>query len=290
MSPSKIIFADLDGTLISGVDHIGDGVVKLLQAASSANGVVIPVSARPVTNIATLFKGQPAVSYAIGSGGAVTAHIDSNGVASVMHEETLALRDGLLVMEMFAELRDKAPSMTFVFKGAADQFEVAIIGEASSVSDDDLSRIVGERPIVRESTIGLDGRVLGISALVRSDAVDLDVLVAEAETLAQGWRGVAYPEYRLSGWSWVEMFTSVVTKESACQRFIATVVDERDTALTTIALGDSRDDVGMLRLADLSYCPSTASEEALTVATEVIPAEGGDYFAAAIAKRLASGT
>jgi hydroxymethylpyrimidine pyrophosphatase-like HAD family hydrolase len=129
--------------------------------------------------------------------------------------------------------------------------------------------------------------LLGISLLAPVEPNRLQTLLAEP--LVEGWRASIYPEYRLPGWSWLELFSQRANKAEACRRVIALWGERHSCSPSTVAIGDAPDDVGMFGAVEESYCPADASEKARRAASEVLPVAAGDGFARAVAARLAGG-
>jgi hypothetical protein len=204
----------------------------------------------------------------------------------VVDEKTITLADGLRVVEMLDNHRTTMTALVFWFKSASDHFEVKIVGDQAALPAAAISEIVGARPMRWASEINPGDKALGISLLVRGSADDLLPVAASAEALVPAWRATTYPEYRLTGWSWLEIFSKAANKVNACLDVRELWMAERQIEPITIALGDSRDDVEMLRVASRSYCPATASVDAQAVATEVINQPGGEPFAAAVTRYL----
>src|SRR4051794_36610600 len=90
-----MIFADLDETLIVSPGGIGPHAEALIELAAESGGALIPVSARPLTDIAGIFRASPLVSVAIGSGGAVLGQVGGGEVRSVAHQATLKAEEGM---------------------------------------------------------------------------------------------------------------------------------------------------------------------------------------------------
>lgn len=206
----------------------------------------------------------------------------------MVDEKTITLSDGLRVIEMLDHHTTAMTNLVFWFKSAADHFEVNIVGDRAALPAAAISEIVGARPMRWTSGIDPEDKALGISLLVRGNADDLVTVAASVEALVPAWRATTYPEYRLTGWSWLEIFSKPANKVNACLDVRELWMAERQTEPEpiTIALGDSRDDVEMMRVASRSYCPATASADAQAVATEVINQPGGEPFAVAVTRYL----
>lgn len=285
-----ILLADLDGTLITAPDGPGGDVEELARLMAVTGGALVPVSARPIANIARMFLGHDTVSLAVGSGGGVVARISAGRVAEIVHEETLDLGKGRLLLDAFIALQDDGVGMTLVFQDSRSAFEVLISRGDRGLSQRDLQEIIGDRPmrqVAERDIIAMPQSMhpLGASFLAHADPEVVAQLLPKA-LLPSGWRSSVYPEVRVPGWSWFEAFPESANKGRGGKRVIEAWSAEFGTPPTVIAVGDSADDVGMFRVAKRSYCPATAAREARRAASRILPEPGGAKFAAAVAALL----
>jgi hydroxymethylpyrimidine pyrophosphatase-like HAD family hydrolase len=280
-----VVFADLDGTLIDRDVHLGPAVRTLISKVTEAGGALIPVSAKPVPYIAELFSDVGDVSYVAGSGGAVIGRIRGGRLISVMHEEALRISDGRGFIDRLAHLSTEHRGVIFGFRGSSALFEVEAVGTDTALSREQLQLIAGGRPL-RHSHALLDPCPLGVSLFAPMPHDRLLSLVCE-QIVPRDWRVSAYAEDRIAGWSWLEVLASGANKAAACRRLLAHWTRHVGGQPLTVALGNSEDDIPMLRLADRSYCPSTATRTVQRDAQHVLQAPAGERFAAAVADRIA---
>ena len=278
-----LLFADLDGTLIAEPKGMGRELRKLVEASLRNGGGFVPASARPVPHLAAMFGKSAPGSLLIGSGGATVARSTPRSF-EVLHEEALDLREGAAPLGRMLEWRDEGLGIVFFFRGHRAAFEVAVAAGSCRLQPDDLAMIVGRRPM-REVTAPPHGDLLGVSLLAPSPVERMRRLQA-ALPVPDGWRVTAYPEYRAPGWSWLEVLPRHATKAEACRRVIGLWREKAGGEFETIAVGDAPDDVGMLAVAERSFCPIDASAAAREAVTEVLPAAAGEDFAAALLERL----
>lgn len=284
-----ILLADLDGTLIERSASVGQGCRRLIAELEKRQGLLVPASARPIDNIARLFATTPVVGPAIASGGGVIGVIDRGRVTDVLHEETLELSDGdrfLAALRAHAEAGD---GVLFQFRDSSRDFAVAITG-APQLQRNELEMLLGTRR--RESadqTASLAAsRALGVSFLGRaarsSEPRALpDGLEGVVAHLPPHWRWTAYPEVRLPGRQWLEVFSDRAEKGSASDWIIARLSEGTESP-KILAAGDAADDIALFKRAARSWCPATAREDVQAAADEVLQVPGGDAFADALAR------
>jgi hydroxymethylpyrimidine pyrophosphatase-like HAD family hydrolase len=286
LSQPQLVFADLDGTLIIEPASIGPRAVDLITLASATGGAVVPVSARSISHLAKLFYEHPQVSFAVGNGGAVIAKIfTAEKRYSVLHEETLTVQDGTGFVSSLYKWQEDGRGLIFLFHSSDSLFEVGVVGDVSVLGPSNLALIVGDRPMTHTEDPFPSQKLLGVSFLAPLESHQIRALLPQ-KNLPDIWRSSVYPEYRVPGWSWLEIFPESANKAKACQRVLQLWSTEFGRKPVTTAIGDANDDIGMLRFADQSYCPSSASEEVQKVVSEVLPQPGGDDFAAAVTARI----
>ncbi len=290
-----VLLADLDGTLITPSAALGPGLRALVAELGRRNGVLVPVTARAIDNVARVFSGVPEVHLVVASGGAVTGCVAGGRVAAVLREEALTLSAGAAFVAALRATAQAGGGVYFEFGDWSRRFTVAIVG-GDQLTRGELAMLVGARPVDHE----YDGRdtglvepgrqVLGVSFLGRAKPADseralpegLDDIVSEVPA---GWRWTAYPEVRLPGWQWLEVFSERAAKGPAADWVIATLAGgARSPAV--LAVGDSVDDVPLFARATNSWCPMAAPAEVQAAAHEVLEVPGGEDFAAALAHRI----
>ena len=131
-------------------------------------------------------------------------------------------------------------------------------------------------------------RPLGVSFLARAQPEDLRDVVANLP-IPQQWRASVYPEFRITGWTWLEIFPVAANKGAGSRHAIDLLTFGTPRDVEVIAIGDSAEDIAMFRIAKRSYCPSTAAPEVHRAASRVIPQPGGPQFVAAVSKLLREG-
>jgi hydroxymethylpyrimidine pyrophosphatase-like HAD family hydrolase len=279
-----LLFADLDGTLIVEPNGVGPKLLKLIEAVRRSGGELIPASARPMPHLAEMFEGDGPGSFAIGSGGATIARLGRGGGFEVLHEELLDSTHGDDYLALLWKWREEGRGIVFFFCGHQADFEVAVSRGSCELDPEELATIVGRRSM-RRTVVPPAGGLLGVSLLAPCRPDRLFPLCS-AELLPEGWRATVYPEYRVPGWSWLEVFSVRANKAEACRRVISLWRQEAGRALVTMAVGDATDDVGMFETVDVSFCPSDASKEARGAVSMSLPAPAGEDFAAALLAKV----
>jgi hydroxymethylpyrimidine pyrophosphatase-like HAD family hydrolase len=285
----QLLFADLDGTLIVEPNGMGPNVTNLIEVTSATGGSLVPTSARPITHLAKLFHDHSQVSFAIGNGGAIIAKIRSVDDYLVLNEETLAAEDGVDCVSDLYRWQEEGRGIMFLFHDSHALFEVGAVGDTSVLDPQDLAVIIGDRPLRHAVDISPSQRLLSVSFLAPLEPDQVRTLLSPSK-MPMFWRASVYPEFRVPGWSWLEIFPKSANKAEACRRVIQLWSTEFCKKPVVTAIGDAPDDIEMLRMADRSYCPSTASEEVRRAVSEVLVQSGGNDFAAAVATRIKAAT
>ncbi len=282
-----LLFADLDGTLIVEPAGVGAQLIDLIDHVCSTGGAFVPASARPVPHLAATFAGRLPFSPAIGSGGGVIAELGSGGEFSPIREETIDPADGPELFSSLEACQRNTRGTLFFFQGSGAGFEVVVIGsDEHTLRSRDLQIVVGHRPMRRVSRLPkFEHPLLGISLLAPSSRWEIEALSTEID-LPTAWRASTYPEYRIPGRTWLEVFPRDANKANACRWVIDYWGRKHGSTPKTVAVGDATDDVGMFGVVDTSYCPTDASEAARVAASEVLPSKAGDGFAGALATVL----
>lgn len=271
-----LLLADIDGTLIASPGRIGREVRELLVLLSRHGGWMVPVSARPLGDIARMFRHHGEVHLAAGSGGGVLGTISSGRIHEVVYEELMAEPVAAAALDMASDVQRRLGGVVFIFRSSADDFEVLTMGDIAGLDTGMVTKIAGARR-VRGATVPLRGPVdaLGVSILSRASPAAMrrwtKCMSADA-----GFRYAVYPEVRSPGWCWWETFPATASKGNAAELITRRFATSSRAVLVT-AVGDGCQDLGMLRAADQSYCPATA-DAAVKAETVVLPACGGPEF------------
>ncbi len=282
---TPLLFADLDGTLIVAPAGVGPRMAGLIDAVQRGGGSFVPVSARPVPNLAAMLHRYIPGSLAIGSGGAVLARLAADGSFTVLHEETLGPAASAELGALWA-WPEEGRGVVFMFGASKSGFEVGVASGACELEESALATIAGDRPVRRlEAMASPPDPLLGISLLAPCEPPPLRALSLSRRP-PRGWRASVYPEYRVPRWSWLEFLPERASKGEACRRAIGLWRGRDGGPPVTLAAGDASDDVGMFARVGTSYCPADASPEARRAASEVLPAPGGEEFAAALERQL----
>lgn len=289
-----VLVADLDGTLIAPSEAIGPGCRELVAAIRAQNGILVPASARPLDSIAGVFSEIGAVDLVVSSGGGVIGRVAKGQSRAVLHEEVLTLASGAAFI---AELHARAQAgegVLFEFADSSRNFAVSIVG-GHLLTADERSTIAGQRPIAPTgedlgALSNTSRRALGVSFLIGAAASDRDTVLPPGiddalRDLPDDWRWTTYPESRLRGWRWLEIFPRHAAKGHAAERVLSMLARD-DRRPMMIAAGDAADDIPLLSLAVHGWCPSSAADEVKGAADEVLQVAGGDAFASALAQRV----
>ena len=285
----QLLFTDLDGTLIVGSDDLKHEASRLIGLARATGGSVVPVSARPVGNIARMFRGHKDI-FVIASGGGVIGKISDGRIIEIVHEETFEPDSAIHLMSAMLMLQAEVAGALFTFQDSTHEFEVIVSGDSTELGSAALRTIIGNRP-VRHADYHTMSReyqsrcLLGVSFLARTTSEGLRRLIP-LELMSPRWRFAIYPEVRIPGWSWCEAFPVAAEKGQACCRVLDLWIAKAEITPLATAAGDSADDVAMFTMVNQSCCPSTASDEVQGAVTMVLPVPGGEPFARAMAEWL----
>jgi hydroxymethylpyrimidine pyrophosphatase-like HAD family hydrolase len=285
-----VILADVDGTLIEGGGKVLSSASPLIKVITELNALVVPVSARPVDALARLFKPFTGVTYAIGSGGGVAAGISQGRVGRILHEKTMDLSLGAELIDAFLRWRDQERGSVWIFCSSRALFRVIESSRHGRLSAEQKAIICGSRPFQPAAGTSFhedlhDLRPLGISFLAAGEPAGIQRLLRGVPVPAS-WRIAVYPELRVPGWTWVEAFPHAANKAQTCDWLLTAILDVQRGSVPVIALGDSAEDVGMFRLADLSYCPRGSAQQAIDAATALVDAPAGEPFVSEVAQLL----
>jgi hydroxymethylpyrimidine pyrophosphatase-like HAD family hydrolase len=282
----RLILADLDGTLVEhGGNDLGSEVHDFIRSVHASGGTLVVVSARSVVDLAMVVATDSAVGLVVGSGGGVVARVGGGEVRNVEWQAELSLRG---VEDLIRQLQQCATQFSgglFLFMTADTGFKV-LESSAGEVTRCEINTIAGPRPIERvypDLLLGIEA-VLGVSLLIRG-TVKIACTIRRKLPVPSSWRVAIYPEYRLQNRTWIEMFPGEANKLRGAVEVVR-ILKAGGPVPEIVALGDSEDDIGMLRFSSESFCPESAASEVRRAATHVVSHPGGPSFVAAVKSAL----
>lgn len=100
----KIVFSDLDGTLLANDKSISDTTFAVLNQLAERDIEFVPCSGRPFSGIKTELINLAATHYVVCSNGALVCAVNSDGSCEVLHREEMP-KDSLLWL--YEQVKDK---------------------------------------------------------------------------------------------------------------------------------------------------------------------------------------
>ena len=258
----RLVAIDVDGTLLNGRHEVTSGTAAAIDRARGLGAEVVLTSSRPPRALWPILEGlalvEPAVFVA--SQGALTGSYSPSGELRILDRRPMPVA---LAREV-ATAGDAAGASVNWY--AAERWLVPRV--------DDLIRqevaIVGCAPEVADLAIEPEGPD---KILLLARAVDITAMVAVPEGLV----ALASTPTHL------EITRADVDKAGA----LASLCARRGiTPAEVVAIGDGRNDLGMLAFAGVAVAPANAHAEVLAVADLVTTSNEEDGVARALARLL----
>jgi Cof subfamily protein (haloacid dehalogenase superfamily) len=258
----KLLATDIDGTMLRSDGTLSPRVEAALHAAVAAGVEVVPATGRPYHVARDVIEWLNIREYWIFANGAITRHLDRGElVRGFWMDPTLA--QGLIV-----ELRQDLPGAGF-----AVELEDEVVFEPGFEL---VVPNVPSNPPVEDVLDHFRGRVQKV--LVFVPGLDIDTLFTRVQA-AVGDEAV--PTY--SGLPFIEVSGRLVTKAVALELLCQDLGVDRSEV---VSVGDNHNDISMLEWAGRSFAMGNASQDALTVAGEVLPTSDDDGLAVLVERLL----
>jgi len=253
----KMVCLDVDGTLVNHDGHMSTAVKEAARAVVAAGHEVVVSTGRslgatlPVVELLGIERG-----YAVCCNGGVTLRVDSS------------LPDGYEVIDR--QTFDPAPAL----EALRDVLPTA----KYALEDVDGNFLSTER--FQDASFGVVAQGVDFEQLLESIAVRLVVFSTDstAEEFGEaveaiGLHGVTYSV----GWTaWLDIAAEGISKASGVEALRAHLeIDPEDT----VAVGDGRNDIEMLRWAGRGVAMGQAPEEVKAAADEITAPVEGDGLA-----------
>lgn len=265
----KMIVTDLDGTLLQPDKTVTARTVAALEAATAAGLVVLAATGRSIVDVPKVLP--PVISeLAVCSNGAV---VYSPATDTVLRERMIAPQ----VLASFIEaVSPAAPEVSFGTLVHAGYDFLPGPGYLAKMRPGDHGR---DKATLQEVELAELGRRPAVKLVARDGGDDLTELVALCEQYAH--IGVLPTT---SGVPFVEMSAAGVSKASTLELLAA---ERGFTPAEVMVLGDSANDVEMIRWAGHGVAMGNGVPEALAAADEIAPANTDDGVAVIIERLLA---
>lgn len=265
---------DLDGTLLNTESALPvPAVSDLLADARMCAARVIVLTARPIQDVARLFRSFDEPLEVWASDGAVRATVRAGRVVGINGEAVLS---GRAVGHTVTQLIDhEARPEILLFGTSACDFEIAGYSSHASLSAADHLACVGDvRPLRRVDSGVLDqlARVRDLRAVACLGPAAQIASVAAAHEPIAGAQYLHYAESRIPGLSWFDVLAHGVSKGQA----LRVVREESSSSLTIVAAGNGANDISMFEEATISVCPADCDRELAALATRATSAACGE--------------
>ncbi len=246
-SGPRLIALDVDGTLVNHHGDMSHGVREAGRALAAGESRVVVATGRglyaalPIAQEFGIERG-----HIVASNGGVTARLDPDAEGGFEVIERVTFRPGKVILA----LREQLPGAHFAVEDEN--------GEYWSTLE------------FQDASFGVPAKALPIEKLAEKTAVRVVVFSTDstAEEFGEavesiGLHGVTYSV----GWTaWLDIAASGTTKASALENLRRTLgVDPSDT----VAMGDGRNDIEMLRWAARGIAMGQAPDEVKNAADEV---------------------
>lgn len=258
----RIIALDLDDTVLLSDGTMTDRMTTTLQRAKREGKHIVFASARPLQSMLEVVKPLQVAQYCVALNGAVVADIDSGNITykqtlpEHIVKQLLSLRETLLPDNTFFDY----PDAFAAWHDGADVLRYKAMGMKKPV-------YVGDLSTVDHSNV--------CRFAFRVSSTPFPALEKIQAVLGDAVQYVVWED----DWSFVEILPATVSKASA----LAWLVDEIGyTAAETIAVGDERNDIEMLKWAGIGVAMGNARDEVKRVADYVTKDVQNDGCAHAI--------
>ena len=271
MQDIRLIGLDLDGTVFDDAKHISPRNLAAIEAAVQAGIVVLPATGRTATGVPAAFTSIPGVRYALTSNGASVVDLQTG---EHLVDQPFSLEDSLRVYD--------------ALKPHGGVFSLFVGGKsyATKADNDLIDVLVPEnlRDYFRKTRI----EVPDLRTLLQERVGEVEKFSVMYPTVAQrdaAWRDVttACPEIEATAslGSNIELNAPGVTKGTGLLALAEKLGLRRDQVM---AMGDSGNDLSMIKAAGLGVAMGNATPEVLAAADAVTADNNHDGVALAIEK------
>jgi Cof subfamily protein (haloacid dehalogenase superfamily) len=242
-----MVALDVDGTLVDHDGHMSTPVREAAQAVVAAGHQVLIATGRSLNATLPIIE-QIGIDrgYAVCCNGGVTLRLDpelADGY-EVVHKATFDPAPALRA------LRERLPSAKY------------------ALEDEDGNFLSTER--FQDSSFGVEAIGVDFHTMLEATAVRVVVFSTEntPEEFTQAIKsiGLAGVTYSVGWTAWLDIAAAGVTKASALERLRGELGIE---TLSTVAIGDGRNDIEMLGWAGRGVAMGQAPEEVIAAADEV---------------------
>ena len=271
MQDIRLIGLDLDGTVFDDAKHISPRNLAAIEVAVQAGIVVLPATGRTATGVPAAFTSIPGVRYALTSNGASVVDLQTG---EHLVDQPFSLEDSLRVYD--------------ALKPHGGVFSLFVGGKsyATKADNDLIDVLVPEnlRDYFRKTRI----EVPDLRTLLQERVGEVEkfsVMYPTVEQRDAAWRDVttACPEIEATAslGSNIELNAPGVTKGTGLLALAEKLGLRRDQVM---AMGDSGNDLSMIKAAGLGVAMGNATPEVLAAADAVTADNNHDGVALAIEK------
>jgi Cof subfamily protein (haloacid dehalogenase superfamily) len=264
----RLIGLDLDNTALNSKKQMTPRVRDAIARAVGAGMVVLPATGRPLNSVSPQFLSIPGVRYALTSNGAKVYDTRTGGV---LFSHCFTLDEALKILELSAGF-DNITSAYIDGVAYMESFDFANLSDL--YTEEVINYMRGSRtyvPNLRQKLEQNGGEVEKISLIFRG--------AGEREALLAACRAAGNCVVTSS------MASNVELNAPGCDKGNALLALAKLLGLTggqVMAVGDSTNDLGMLRAAGYSVAMGNSPPEVLAVADAVTKTADEDGAALAI--------
>lgn len=250
----QLIASDVDGTLLSNLEHVTDRTISVIRRATEAGVPIVLVSGRPPRWIPPVARMAGLDGYAVCANGAVLYDIGQDKVIAVH-----GLLDPVLLHDVAAALDKAIPGSRLAAERVGASANDPEVAHFSIEPDYHNPWGDGEgRPTTRADVLGFPA----VKLLVSKRGMSSDEMATAAREVLDGAVDVTFS----ANYGLIEVAAHGVTKATG----LAEVAERYGVAPDrTIAFGDMPNDLEMLRWAGHGVAMANAHPALLEVADEV---------------------
>ncbi|MCL2642969.1 MAG: Cof-type HAD-IIB family hydrolase [Candidatus Bathyarchaeota archaeon] len=251
-----VVLSDIDGTLLDTTNNVPQVFQSFLEKLRMKNIDLYFATSRSPQNVLNLLKEYNISYYAICSDGASFVKIEQQNM-SIVHEENLSQDETCKILDALCNVTF-APFL--LFTNHSNNYDIISI-ETQMSQDGHIYELLSDgRKIVNYATFEqvidkkeIINSVRAISFFNTSEVIDRVYEQLSSNTFFKRFKLYRYRETRLdnNSYSWLDIMPQHLSKGAVVSKFMDTVFNET----FIIGLGNDINDLEMLKLSNISFCP-----------------------------------